>query len=348
MNPFEQLRRDDRPESPSPRFAALLRTRVEEALALGAPVPTLHLPERSLTVTAAETNAEPNTEPAPGATAAPPVAAITPYLCVADAAAALDWYAMAFEAVETVRYAGDDGRIGHAEMLIGGATLMLSDPYPEMAVVPPDPSGSSVALHVNLPDVDAVYARAVAGGATGLREPEDQPYGERSSAVIDPFGHRWMIQTTIAEPSVDEINQNLEGFTVVETPVAAPVATPPVTPVEADRPIELGYLTIGFDDTAKARAFYGSLFGWRTETGNMGDPYAHIDNTELPMGMTPEGVDSAPVLYFRVPDTSVFAAKVIELGGSVVSESDYESGGDVVCRDDQGREFHLWQPAPGY
>ena len=191
MNPFEQLRRDDRPESPSPRFAALLRTRVEEALALGAPVPTLHLPERSLTVTSAESNTEPKTEPAPAAIAAPPVAAITPYLCVADAAAALDWYAMAFEAVETVRYAGDDGRIGHAEMLIGGARLMLSDPYPEMAVVPPDPSGSSVTLHLNLPDVDAVYARAVAG-VSGWRAGGPAPT-ERSSAVIDLFGHRWMI-----------------------------------------------------------------------------------------------------------------------------------------------------------
>lgn len=342
MNPFEQLRRPDRPEHPSPRFAALLRTRVEVALAAldrpaepGRPefsLPEFSLPERSPIM------ATPDPTPAP-------TASIVPYLCVADAVAALDWYVTAFGAVETVRYVGDDGRIGRAELSIGGATLMLSDPFPDLAVVPPDPSGSSATLHLNLPDVDAVFARAVAGGATPLREPEDQPYGERSSTIVDPFGHRWMIQTTIAAPTAPEIDAAIEGFTVV---AAAPSAGAVEIPVDGDQPVEIGYVTIGFDDTARARTFYGALFGWQTETGNLGDPYAHIENTRLPMGMTPDGVDSAPILYFRVHDTAATARRVVELGGAVVSESEYASGGDVVCRDDQGREFHLWQPAPGY
>lgn len=332
MNPFEQLHRAAAPEAPSPRFAALLRARLEDALALGVSLPDITLPERSTIMAGTEHSiAEP----------AAVTAAITPYLCVADAAAALDWYATAFGAVETIRYAGDDGRIGHAEMIVGGAKLMLSDPFPDLAVVPPDPSGSSVALHLNLPDVDAVYARAISSGATGLREPEDQPYGERSSTILDPFGHRWMIQTTIASPTTAEINEQMEGFTVIE---ASPTTGGPID----GEPIEVGYLTIGFDDTARARTFYGALFGWRTETGNLGDPYANVENTKLPLGMSPAGVDSAPVLYFRVPDTAVYAARVVELGGTVLTESAYESGGDVVCRDDQGREFHLWQPAPGY
>ena len=54
------------------------------------------------------------------------------------------------------------------------------------------------------------------------------------------------------------------------------------------------------------------------------------------------------MLYFRVDDAEAYAARVRELGGSVVSEATYDSGGNVVCRDNQGREFHLWQPAPGY
>ena len=68
----------------------------------------------------------------------------------------------------------------------------------------------------------------------------------------------------------------------------------------------------------------------------------------LPLGFTPDGVDSPPVLYFRVDDAEAYAATCRELGGTVVSEATYDSGGNVVCRDDQGREFQLWQPAPGY
>ena len=65
------------------------------------------------------------------------------------------------------------------------------------------------------------------------------------------------------------------------------------------------------------------------------------------MGMTPGPVDEAPVLYFRVDDIATYTARVRELGGEVVSETTYDSGPNAVCRDDQGREFQLWQPAPG-
>ncbi|HEX4981844.1 MAG TPA: VOC family protein, partial [Ilumatobacteraceae bacterium] len=113
-------------------------------------------------------------------------------------------------------------------------------------------------------------------------------------------------------------------------------------------PVELGYFTLGFTDTAMASRFYRELFGWQTEQGHSGAEYAHVNNTELPLGFTPDGVDSPPVLYFRVDDAEACATKVRDLGGTVVRETTYDSGGDVVCRDDQGREFHLWQPAPGY
>jgi uncharacterized glyoxalase superfamily protein PhnB len=331
MNPFEQLRHVDRAEAPSPRFAELLRSRLEEALAPALPnVPDITAPERS--------NIMSTLSSAPTPVAA---AAIVPYICVADAAAALDWYTSVLGAEETVRYVGDDGRIGHAELLVGGAELMLSDPFPELGVVAPDPSGSSVALHLNLPDVDAVYARAVAAGAAGLREPEDQPYGERSSTIVDPFGHRWMIQTTIAAPTTDEINEQMEGFTVVPAAPAMPSGS-------TSAPVEIGYVTMGFDDTAKARAFYGALFGWQTEDGHLGDQYAHVENTVLPMGMTPDGSSTPATLYFRVADAAAYGRRVVELGGSILTETAYDSGGDVVCVDDQGREFHLWQAAPGY
>ncbi|MFN8052212.1 MAG: VOC family protein [Acidimicrobiales bacterium] len=316
MTPFEQLRRSDGPIAPSARFAHLLRTRVEAALAVpptSADIPSIRLPDRSTTMTSS----------------------VVPYLCVADASSAMRWYADVLGATETVRYTGDDGRIGHAELSIGGATIMLSDPYPDSGVDAPGTSLPSVSMNLTVDDVDAVFGRAVARGAVVQREPADQPYGERSCTIVDPFGHRWMIQTPVATPTLAEIDERMDGFTVVAGEGAS-------------APVELGYLTIGTVDTAVASRFYGALFGWTTEPGNAGDGYAHIANTRLPMGFTPDGSETAPVLYFRVPDAAASARRVVELGGTVVGEASYESGGDVVCRDDQGREFHLWQPAPGY
>ena len=155
------------------------------------------------------------------ATAATAAPAIVPYICVHDAAAALAWYADAFGAVETIRYTGDDGRIGHAEMVISGARLMLSDEYPDYdALSPRALGGTTVALTLQVGDVDAVHARAVATGATSRREPADEPYGERSCTIIDPFGHKWMVQTPIATPTVEQVQARTEGFTIT-TPTAA-------------------------------------------------------------------------------------------------------------------------------
>lgn len=333
MNPFEQLRDAGPPRAPDVAFVDHLRSRVSAALAADRaeqpPVPPtnpIELPERRSLMSTDRHETTPATE----------VTQIVPYLCVGDAAAAIDWYRDVLGAVEVVRFDGDDGRIGHAEVTIGGARLMLSDPYPEAGVGAPTQQYASSTLVVNVPDVDDAFRRASSAGATVVSEPADQPYGDRSCTMIDPFGHRWMIQSRIAELSYDEINAAMEGFTA--------------TPAASDErvPIELGYLTIGADDTVRATQFFGALFGWETEPGNMGDQYAHVENTKLPLGFSPDGSSSAPVLYFRVTDVAAFAERVRELGGTVRSEDVYESGVSADCVDDQGRSFHLWQPAPGY
>ena len=338
MNAFEQLRHTEtgEPIAPDQAFAARLRARVSEALGpIDPDVPIVQLPDRTRTMT--------TTQDASTSTPTTAAAALVPYVCVSDSAAAIDWYVTVFDAVETVRYVGDDGRVGHAEVSIGSARLMLSDEYPEIGVVGPQTlGGTPFTLNLNVDDVDDVWARAIEHGASGERPPADQPYGERSCTFRDPSGHRWMVQTTIATPTPDEIVDAMVGYTVV---IGAPAPTP--VPV-ATAPVELGYFTLGFTDTAMASRFYRELFGWQTEQGNSGAEYAHVNNTQLPLGFTPDGVDSAPVLYFRVDDAESYAAKVRDLGGTVVSEATYDSGGSVVCRDDQGREFQLWQPAPGY
>jgi predicted enzyme related to lactoylglutathione lyase len=204
--------------------------------------------------------------------------------------------------------------------------------------------GTSFSLNLGVDDVDSVWARAIEHGADGERPPSDEPYGERRCTFRDPSGHRWSVQTPIATPTPEEITAAMGGtFTVIASAPPAPTPEP-----ASAAPVELGYFTLGFTDTAVASRFYRELFGWQTEQGNAGAEYAHVNNTELPLGFTPDGVDSPPVLYFRVDDAEAYADRVRELGGTVVSEVTYESGGNVVCRDDQGREFQLWQPAPGY
>jgi uncharacterized glyoxalase superfamily protein PhnB len=343
VNGFEQLRHTDtgEPIVPDASFAARLRARVTEALHdINAHVPVIQLPERKPTMTSTE-NAQTTTTTA--MTTA--TATLVPYLSVGDAAAAIDWYVTVLGAVELMRYVGDDGRIGHAEISIGGARLMLADEYPEYGIIGPGTlGGTSFSLNLNVDDVDSVWARAIEHGAQGERPPSDEAYGERSCTFRDPSGHRWSVQTTVATPTPDEITEAMGGtFTVI---ASAPPAPAP-EPVSA-APVELGYITLGFADTAMASRFYRELFGWQTEQGNSGAEYAHVNNTQLPLGFTPDGVDSPPVLYFRVDDAEVYADRVRELGGTVISEATYESGGNVVCRDDQGREFQLWQPAPGY
>jgi uncharacterized glyoxalase superfamily protein PhnB len=342
VNAFEQLRHTDtgEPIAPDQAFAARLRARLTAALLTVDPhVPLVQLPDRSLTMTTTEHTST-------STTTTPAAATLVPYLSVADAAAAIDWYIAVLDAVEMVRYVGDDGRIGHAEIAVGGARLMLADEYPEYGIVGPGTlGGTSFSLNLDVDDVDAVWARAIEHGADGERPPTDEPYGERKCTFRDPSGHRWSVQTMIATPTPEEITAAMGGFMVVS---GAPAASAPAGAPSSTAPVELGYFTLGFTDTAMASRFYRELFGWQTEQGNMGAEYAHVANTQLPLGFTPDGVDSPPVLYFRVADAQAYAAKVRDLGGTVVSEATYDSGGSVVCRDDQGREFQLWQPAPGY
>jgi uncharacterized glyoxalase superfamily protein PhnB len=330
-DPFEQLRVDDEPGAPDRRFVAGLRNRMVAALE-AAGLPTIDLPDRSTTVTDTATTTAPSAA----------TTTITPYITVTGGPAAIDWYVDVLGAVEQTRYTGDDGRIGHAELTIGGAKVMLSDEYPEFGpgiVSPATLGGTPFSMHVEVPDADAVYARVVADGRAVIgREPHDEAYGARTFDMVDPFGHRWMIQTPIATPTIEEIQAASDGFTITAAPTEAVVPAP----------VEIGYVTFATPDTAVAGRFYGALFGWATEQGASGEEYAHVANTKLPMGLTPGPVAEPAVLYFRVDDVGRYAARVRELGGEVVSETTYDSGPNAVCRDDQGREFQLWQPAPGY
>jgi len=139
----------------------------------------------------------------------------TPYLCVKGAAGAIEFYEKAFGAQEVLRLAEPGGRIGHAEIRIGEARIMLADEYPELGFLsPPSIGGSAVSIALQVEDVDAVAARAVAAGAKLTRPVRDEFYGERSGKLEDPFGHVWQVSTPIEEVSAEEMQRRYDALMV--------------------------------------------------------------------------------------------------------------------------------------
>lgn len=130
------------------------------------------------------------------------------YLCVSDTDAALNFYREAFGAQELFRLTEPSGRIGHAEIDLGGTTVMLCDEFPEYGIRSATTVGATpVSIHLHVDDADAAIAQAIRAGATLERDPSDAFYGERSGVVRDPFGHRWLIGHSIEDVSPDEMQR---------------------------------------------------------------------------------------------------------------------------------------------
>ncbi|MEQ8842187.1 MAG: VOC family protein [Acidimicrobiales bacterium] len=140
---------------------------------------------------------------------------IVPYLMIDGAAAAIDFYIRAFGATENYRMEMPGGAIGHAEIVVNGATVFLADAPDDMegdAANPAKLGGTSVLLHQYVTDVDAATARAVDAGGTLLRPPADQFYGDRAALVVDPFGHQWSLHTHVRDVTPDEMNAAMESM----------------------------------------------------------------------------------------------------------------------------------------
>jgi PhnB protein len=149
----------------------------------------------------------------------------TAYLIVNDAARAIEFYKQAFGATEIMRLHGPGERIGHAEVRIGNSTIMLADEFPDYGAISAQTlGGSPIRIHLQVDDVDALAARAVAAGAKVLRPVQDQFYGERSGQFADPFGYTWMISTQTEKLTAEEIERR---FAALQQPSPAPSAEEP-------------------------------------------------------------------------------------------------------------------------
>lgn len=132
--------------------------------------------------------------------------AFSPYLAVQKAAEAIDWYRTHLGAEEIYRLTDPtSGKIGHAELLIGGVRAMLSDEYPDFgAQAPQTLGGSPVKFYLNVASADDTYNKLLNAGATSLEAPEDKFFGERHATVADPFGYAWTLAETQNELPPEE------------------------------------------------------------------------------------------------------------------------------------------------
>jgi PhnB protein len=136
----------------------------------------------------------------------------TPYLIIRGAADAIEFYQKAFGATELFRFPAPDGKIGHAEIKIGDSPIMLADEYPEMGYKGPQSlGGSPVSLMIYVDDVDTVFDRAVAAGASVKEAVSDKFYGDRIGTLTDPFGHVWHVSTHKEDVSVEEVERRAKA-----------------------------------------------------------------------------------------------------------------------------------------
>jgi PhnB protein len=131
---------------------------------------------------------------------------VTPHLVCDGAAAAIQFYKKAFGATELMRVPGPGGKLIHGAVKIGDSTVMLVDAFPEWGSHDPKAlKGSPVTIHLAVPNVDEVFARAVAAGCTVVMPLDDMFWGDRYGSVVDPFGHNWSMATQIRELTPEEI-----------------------------------------------------------------------------------------------------------------------------------------------
>jgi PhnB protein len=138
---------------------------------------------------------------------------VMPHLICAGATEAIDFYKKAFNATETSRLPGPNGRLMHASIRIGDSTVMLVDEMPEHgALGPKSLKGSPVTIHLYVDDVDAFAAQAVRAGAKTTMPVTDMFWGDRYGQIEDPFGHRWSIATHVRDVAPSDMQKAMQSM----------------------------------------------------------------------------------------------------------------------------------------
>lgn len=139
---------------------------------------------------------------------------LIPYLHVEGAAAAIDFYRDVFGATERFRMPAPGDKVGHAQLTLGDAVIMLADADPDHAAPGPKSTGGTpTTLLLYVEDVDSVFDRAIEAGSRSVMAVQNQFYGDRCGAFEDPFGHRWTVATHVEDVSEEEMAERMRRFT---------------------------------------------------------------------------------------------------------------------------------------
>jgi uncharacterized glyoxalase superfamily protein PhnB len=161
---------------------------------------------------------------------------VTPHLVIKGAAKAIDFYTRAFGAREHTRMPGPGGSIGHAELQIGDSLVYLADEWPGGSSQSPQSlKGSSVVIHLYVPDVDAAFQRAVVAGAKVSMPVMDMFWGDRFGQVRDPFGHLWSLATHKEDLTRDEMARRGQEFMASMPPPKPPAKKAAARPARKRR-----------------------------------------------------------------------------------------------------------------
>ncbi len=299
-DPFDTLREPVTPVNPDSVFAAGLRQRLT----------------REVFASLGEEDMTQPTITAPVEREDAWLPSLSPLIMVSDARRAIDWYVEVLGAQRRGElYVNSDNTIGHAELTLDNAVLMLSEPsglWPDVPVrAPQAPTTFSHTLHLDVADVDGTTERARQAGAAVEREPVDQPYG-RSAVIVDPFGHRWILMR-------------------------------PPTRSTRLRQGDVANVAMRVRDADRAKQFYEAVLQvpfsaahrglWRTEV------------TTPPIGIWPAGGAEPEVqLTYRADDIVAAVERVRAAGGQAGEPVRLPFGLSANCADNQGTIFRLWQP----
>jgi PhnB protein len=277
-----------------------------------------------------------------------PQQSVTAYLIVKDAARAIEFYKQAFGATEIMRLNAPGGRIGHAELRIGNAAIMLADEHPQYGNVSAQTlGGSPVSIVLAVDDADSAAARAIAAGARERRPVQDQFYGERSGQVTDPFGLVWMLSATKEHVTTAEMQQRFDQLTTESPSAEEPKWTLPVPYIPKGFHSLTPYLlTTG---AAKLIDFFKAGFGaeemFRVPRSKTGDDIMHallrIGDSMLELADSSAEFPAQRVMQIlQVDNVDASYRRALDAGGTSLSEPVEQSYGD--------REAGIADPSGNY
>jgi PhnB protein len=130
---------------------------------------------------------------------------VTPYLTVKGADKLVEFLKKAFGAQERFQMPGPDGKLAHAEIQIGDSVVMMGEGGGQAPIMPAQ-------LYLYVDDCDRYYKQALAAGATSVREPATQFYGDRNATVKDMCGNVWSVATHVEDVSGEEVERRMKAM----------------------------------------------------------------------------------------------------------------------------------------